>query len=370
VTRRVLWLIKGLGAGGAEHLLVSAAEVRDRSAFAYEAAYLLPWKDTLAGRLTELGVPVWCLATRHEADPRWAWRLRRLLHEREYDIVHAHSPYVAGVARLVTSSLPRRRRPRLVSTTHNAWDTFALPTRLLNAVTAPLDDALLAVSPQVTASMWPRSRGRAETLLHGVALDRVRAAAASRSAERARLGIAPRELVVGTVANYTAQKDYPTLLAAARIVTAADRAVRFCAVGQGPLEDEIIRMRDELGLAGRVIVTGYQEDATRVMAGFDVFVLASRFEGLPVALMEALALGLPVVATSVGGVPSAVTDGLEGLLVPPGSPEALAGAIARLTRDPALRHEMAEAARRRGDDFDIARAVRRVEAVYRQVVGP
>ena len=101
---RVLWLIKGLGAGGAEQLLVSMAGARDRAIAEVDVAYLLPWKDALVPALAETGVSVTCLGVTNERDPRWALGLRRLIAERQYDVVHVHSPYVAGVARLVARS--------------------------------------------------------------------------------------------------------------------------------------------------------------------------------------------------------------------------------------------------------------------------
>jgi glycosyltransferase involved in cell wall biosynthesis len=123
-----------------------------------------------------------------------------------------------------------------------------------------------------------------------------------------------------------------------------------------------------LGLGDRVLLLGRRDDAVRVLAACDVFTMASDNEGLPVALMEALALGLPVASTAVGGIPEAVTDGVEGLLVPPKDPEALTDAIARLTGDDELRAAMAAAARRAGERFDIRTAVTRIEQVYHGLV--
>ena len=117
--------------------------------------------------------------------------------------------------------------------------------------------------------------------------------------------------------------------------------VRFVAVGQGPQEAETRQLHDDLGLADRVILTGFRDDAVRVMGACDIFTLASKWEGLPVALMEALALGLPVVATEVGGVAEEMHDGVDALLVPPRDPVALADAIERVVTDPRLRERLA-----------------------------
>ena len=120
-----------------------------------------------------------------------------------------------------------------------------------------------------------------------------------------------------------------------------------------------------MGLTEQVILTGLREDAVRVMGACDIFTLASQWEGLPVALMEALALGLPVVATSVGGVGEEMQDGVDAVLVPPRDPVALADGIERVAIDPLLRERLSLAAFSRAGDFDVRRAVERVEAAYR-----
>lgn len=377
---RVLWLVKGLGPGGAERLLVAAAGAADHTAFAYEAAYLLPYKDHLVGELVAAGVPVTCLGGGRDWDLRWAARLARRLRSDPVDVVHLHSPYVAGIVRPLVRSLPRRLRPHVVTTEHNAWSTFAAPTRYLNALTARWDEATFAVSEETLRSMSPRVAARAEVLVHGVGLEALRARRAERDAARAELGVPDDTVLVGTVANYRAQKDYPTLLrAAARVAatasptafpsgTATGPRVRFVAVGQGPEEAEIQALHRRLGLAGTLTLTGFRPDATRVLVACDLFCLSSRWEGLPVALMEALALGLPVVATAVGGVAETITPGREGLLVPPGDPDALAEAILDLAADPDRRAAMADAAAQAAERFDIRRAVRRLEATYRTLV--
>ena len=365
---RVLWLIKGLGPGGAEGLLVASAAAIDRAAFDVEVVYLLPWKDHLVARLEALGVPCTCLEVSDERDLRWTVKLRRLLRERNFDVVHMHSPYAAAFARLVVRSLPKRERPRLVTTEHNPWFTYKRATRLANALTAPLDDAIIAVSDETRRS-FPRGRcRRAETLVHGVPLDEIRACAPDRDAVRRELGVGDETLLVGTVANYHPKKDWPNLLHAARRVADADTSIRFCAVGQGPLEAEVIELRERLHLQPSVILTGHRPDAVRVMAGFDVFVLASVWEGLPVALMEACALGLPIVATRVGGIAERFRDDADALLVPPRRSDLLAAAVLRVAGDAALRARLSAASTCNAEQFDVRCTIRHLERVYRSVI--
>jgi glycosyltransferase involved in cell wall biosynthesis len=356
---RVLWLIKGLDPGGAELLLASLAEVRDRESFEYEAAHLIPWKRAVVGSLQGSGVMVHCLDGPREWHLGWAVRLRRLVLDRGYDVVHIHSPYVAGVARLALRTLPSTTRPRLVYTEHLPWEGYGTPTRLLNRLTFGLDDRQVAVSRTVQRSVPYRRQQRMKVLFHGVRIDHVRRDLPARDEVRAELGVKAGEVLIGTVAHYRRQKAYPVLLRAAL-------PVRFVAVGHGPQEAEIRALHRQLGLGDRFLLTGFRRDATRILAACDIFVLASDNEGLPVALMEALALGIPVVATAVGGVPECVEDGVEGVLVRPGRPRRLAAALARLAADGQTRARMSLAAAQLGRGFSIERTARRLEAIYRE----
>lgn len=366
---RVLWLVKGLGPGGAETLLLSAARTADRERFDYSVAYLLPWKDHLVKRLQEQGVEVHCLDAASPLRPGWILRLRSLLEHGGFDVLHLHSPLVAGIARVVVRTMPAGRRPAVVSTEHNTWWSYARGTRWLNALLYRRDDFRFAVSHEVHSTIWPTYRSGVEVLVHGLVLGDVEAALQDRAAVRAELGVGNGQVVVGTVANFRAQKGYPDLLAAAAAVLAEVPNARFIAVGQGPLEDEVRRRHAELGLGDRFQLLGYREDVLRVLGACDVFVLASLHEGFPVAVMESLAAGVPLVATSVGGVPDAVRDGVEGLVVPPGRPDLLADRLLRMVTDEAFRARCAAAAREAGQQFDIAAAVSRMEQVYVELSG-
>lgn len=364
---RVLWLVKGLGPGGAETLLLSAARVADHNRFAYEVAYVLPWKDHLVERLQQVGVGVHCLDGGNIKHPGWILRLRSLLRREHYDVLHLHSPLVAGIARLVVRTLPRTSRPAIVSTEHNTWWSFSPLSRRLNALLYRRDAARFAVSTEVQSTIWPRVRPGVEVLVHGLVLADVEEAARHRPAARAELGADDETVVIGTVANFRSQKGYPDLLAAAAQVLAQAPHALFVAVGQGPLENEVRRRRDELGLGERFRLLGYRDDVPRVLAACDVFVLASLHEGFPVAVMEALAAGVPLVATAVGGVPDAVTDGQEGFTVPPARPDLLAKRLLQLVTDADLRGQCAANARSAGRQFDIRIATRRLEEAYADV---
>lgn len=359
---RVLWLIKGLGPGGAEQLLLLAAGAIDRDRFTYRLAYVRPDKTHLVPEFEALGLVPERLGERTPGRLGWLTDLRRAM--AGADVVHAHSPVLASVARLLARTLPRSHRPAVVVTEHNEWSSHRLPTRLLNGLTTPLDAHHWAVSDQVRDTMWPSRRQRYEVLIHGIDTEAVPAAPDARARLRAELGVADDEVLSLTVANLRKNKDYPNLLRAARRAVDAEPRLRFAAVGQGPLADEVATLHAELGLGDRFQLLGFRRDVHELMAAADIFTLGSAHEGLPVAVMEAFAAGLPVVATEVGGLPHQVRQGVEGLLVPPGHDAALADALVAVARDDDRRAAMAEAARARASDYDIRTAVTAQEAVY------
>jgi len=364
---RVLWLATGLGPGGTEQLLVTTARRRDRRRLSVRVAYLLPHKSQLVADLEAEAVPVECLGCRSVLDLRWLVGLRRSLVRDPVDVLHAHNPVTALGGRIVARSLPRRLRPRLIVTDHNVWDSYKPVVRWVDGLTSRWDDARFTVSEAVRASLPAPIQQRSHVVVQGIEVERVRAQRAERAAVRAELGLDPHAPVVGTVANLREQKAYPDLLAAAVDVLERRPDARFVAVGQGPLEAEIRALHARLGLGDRFLLLGHRADAVRVMAACDVFVLASHWEGLGVAVMEALALGLPVVATAVGGVPEVVEDGREGFLLPPRRPSELAAAILTLLNDAEACQRMAAAAAQRGAELSIDTAVQRTEAMYHEL---
>lgn len=363
---KVLWLIKGLGAGGAERLIWMFARTGNHASFQYDVAYVVPWASAMVPSIEATGVPVRCLQGSRQLSALWVLRLRRQLRTRRYDIVHVHSPSVAAVVRLLVRSIPRSQRPLVMSTEHCTWWSYRASTRWANAVTCRLDAARIAVSTQVKQSMWRRAQDGVEVIVHGVMAEELdRMDRTDREAVRSSLGILPDEILIISVGNFRSQKAYSDLLTAAREVIDRCQRTRFVAIGYGPLESQVRSQHARLALGDRFQLLGYREDVASVLAASDVFALASLYEGGPIALLEALAAGLPVVVTSVGFVPDIVTDGVEGFVVPPGQPDLLAERLARLAVDGPLRAGMSTSARLRGRSFPVEEAVHRVEATYR-----
>jgi glycosyltransferase involved in cell wall biosynthesis len=261
----------------------------------------------------------------------------------------------------------------LVYTEHSLWNKAAVLTKALNRSTVGIDQALVVVSVAARDALPRGLRSRARVVVHGI--DRTRFAldleqrAVLRREVRAELGVPDEEVLALTVANLRSEKGYDVLLEAARRCVAVRAPVRFVAIGRGLPEDEAVVRSQAEGLDGHFSFLGTRTDTARLMAGADVFVLPSHQEGLPVALMEAMSAGLPVVATIVGGVPDVVTDEVEGLLVAPHRPDLLAEAIGRVARDSDLRVRLAVASETRSEVFDVRVATRAIEALYDELLG-
>ncbi len=180
---------------------------------------------------------------------------------------------------------------------------------------------------------WNR-RAPVTPLLNGVPVEAIRAEAAHGAGLKADLGIAPERPVVGTVAVFRPQKRLLDWLEVAKRVAGLRQDVVFIMVGDGPDMPLIRAKLAELGLQDRVYLTGFREDGRRLMGLMDIYLMTSDYEGLPIALLEAMALAKPVVATAVGGIPEVITHGQEGYLASPGAVETLAGYILRVLNDP------------------------------------
>ena len=367
---RVLWLIKGLGLGGAERLLATMASKVDRQRFDIEVAYLLPWSANLRPEFDALGVRTFCLDARWTGEFGWPNRLRSLLRREDYELIHTHSPVPAIAARLLAD-----RSVPIVHTEHNLWSSYRAPTYLVNAATFGRNAAAIAVSEAVRASMVrPRWLDRGElpfieTLHHGLDLDAVHRGPIARAVARSTLGVEDGRPIVGSVASFTPQKDHAGLLDAFARVRAQVPDAQLLLIGAGPLEQQVRSLVGKLGLQDHVRLLGRRTDVAELLPGFDVFVLGSRFEGLPISLLEAMASEIACVATHVGGIPEALRDGHDGRLVPPGDPETLGAAIVALLSDASARFSLATAGCERvRARFSIDRAVLRTEELYRELL--
>lgn len=360
---RILLLIKGLGVGGAERLLEAALPHLDRERYDYRVAFLLPWKTALVPAFVAAGVPVHDLTMRVAGDPRVLGRLVALLRRERIDLVHAHLP-IAGVLARLGARLAGVRH--VVYTEHNVPARYVLPTRLLNRATYKMNDVVIAVSDEVRRAIERYANGRPQiiTVQNAVDAGMLAAVPIERETVRKEFGFPVDATIVVTVGNLTLKKGHTYLLAAASQVLAAHPEARFLIVGQGPLADDLRADAARHGLNGRLVFAGFRPDAVRIVAASDVFVLSSLHEGLPLALLEAMAMGKPSVVTHVGGIPE-VADERSSVIIEPQDPDALAAAISALLASADRRAQMGAAARAQAEArYGVPQMVRALEQVY------
>ncbi|HEX6201452.1 MAG TPA: glycosyltransferase [Thermoanaerobaculia bacterium] len=364
--RRVFHLIKGLGRGGAEGLLPQQVSRRG-GCYDYAVGYFLPHKAELAPDLVAAGAEVTCFGARGAAGMlARTGAVARWLREGGADVCHAHLPLAGVVGRLAA----RRAGVPLVYTEHNLLERYRPPTRWADLATWRWQRLVVAVSADVAASIRRHAGERVpvEVVLNGIDVERYAAPPGAGEALRRAYGIAAGAPLVGTVAVMRRQKRLDRWLEAAAGIAAAQPGARFLVVGDGPLRGETEAHAGRLGLAGRVVFAGLRADVARHLAAMDVVLVSSDYEGLPLAVLEAMAAGRPVVAPAVGGLPEVLDEGC-GRLVPPADAAALADAVLDLVADPALAARLGEAAQRRaGERFGIERMTRDLEAIYDRVL--
>lgn len=358
---RVLWLTKGLGRGGTEHLLVLLARNLDPAAFDITVAYTLPHKDSLVPDLREAGAHVRCLGS--ERRPRaWPARLWMLLRDGRYDVVHTHSPVLAGLARL----MPAGRGARFLHTEHSEWGRYRLPSRWVNRLTYSRNRHVFAVSEAVRRSIRPIPGLRVppvEVLYHGIDESKVRSGCAARRSARTTLGLGDGPLI-GSVGSLTPKKGHSTLIAAMPDVRTVVPGAQLVIIGGGPRQSELEAEAEAAGLTNCVHLLGVRSDVQELLPAFDLFALASNDEGLGLALIEAMAAGVPCVATAVGGINEVVRHGASGLLVPPADPSRFAAAIIELLEDDQRRATYASQALEDAKRFSMDGATRTLAAAY------
>lgn len=301
-------------------------------------------------------------------------QLTRLIRRVRPHIVHTHTAKAGAVGRVAAWLAGV---PVIVHTYHgHVLDGYFTPrkTRAFVAIErwlARRADCLLAVSDTVRRELLDRgigTSGRLRVVPLGLDLDRFVAADAGRGHLRRELGVKPDTPLTGIVARLVPIKAHETFLAMAALLAGRTEG-HFVVVGDGERRAELERLAQDAGLNGRMHFLGWRADLERIYADLDVVVLTSRNEGSPVALIEALAAGRPVVATRVGGVPDVVHDGVSGVLVGAADVEGLASAVEQLMRDPARGQRLGEAGREHVRQvYGAKRLLRDIDDLYQELL--
>jgi glycosyltransferase involved in cell wall biosynthesis len=340
-------LLHGLRVGGAE---VLAAGLARRFRHVFRCFFVcLDELGSLGQQLREEGFPVWLLRREPGLDFGCPWRLAKLLRRERVDLLHAHqyTPFFYGMTARILC-----RRPPVLFTEHGRWyPDFPRRKRIFaNRLLLERRDRVVGVGQSVRQALIDNEgfpSHRVQVIYNGVDLAPLADAAPQRSLIRSELGVGNREWLILQVARLDELKDHATAVRTLAHVVARGTKAQLVLVGEGPEESKIRQLVQRYQLEHEVRFLGLRTDIPRLLAAADLFLLTSVSEGIPLTLIEAMAVGLPVVSTRVGGVQEVIDDGKTGLLAPRGDDVGLAEKVLHLINNPPLRRQMGELGRER-----------------------
>ncbi len=366
-------ILYSLTVGGAERLVVNLCLHADRTRYQPACISLREPQNSHYERiLQESGIPLYYLyKTEGQADWQVYRRLDRLFREYRPQVVHTH---ILGLNYAYPLML-KYRTPVRIHTIHSLaqremgvrvgkW-TRILAFRYRMGGVVPV-----AIADEVARTV-ERLYGykNLPVIPNGIPVDEYAPNPEKRAQFRAAHGVGHDAIVIVHVGRFVALKNHALLLRAFAQLQ-SKQSLHLWLVGDGELRPAMEQLTQELGLAERVRFWGLREDVADILNAADIFALPSQHEGNPMALMEAMAAGLPVVASRVGGIPELIAESETGILVEPNAEQSLIQALQSLTANAALRLQMGQAARQRASErFDIRQTVRQYEALYAQKLG-
>ena len=363
---KVMFLIWSLDQGGAEQVVLNLAIGLDRQKFE-PVICCLNEKGRYAFRAEAAGIRIEALGKRGRVDFGFLGRLTKLIRREKIDLIHSHlftSNLWGRVASWITG-VP------IVSTEHNV-DHWKKPYHFwMDRIVACISAKVICVSKKVEdfyLEKVPALRSRTLVIYNGIDTEFFKPGG-EREKVRERLGIPVGRLIAGAVGRLVPQKRQQDFIEALAQLKRAGQNVGGILVGDGPERSALEKKAQEAGLTKEIIFTGFCDNTPELYAAMDVFVLCSEREGFPMTVLEAMAAGLPVVATDVGGVSECVENGKTGFLIQPGDPEAIAHALLRLFANTDIRTFLAQnAGELVRNEFSIMQMAERHEELYSEVL--
>ena len=307
-------------------------------------------------------------------DARALLRLYSYFRRTRPDVVHTHSSKAGILGRMAAKAT---RVPVVVHTVHG-WSFHPGQSKPvyqgylgLEKLCAPLCQALVCVAqPDMTEgqALGIGKPSQYRLIRSGIEVRIYRDVELTQAEARQRVGLPTDAFIVGCVGRLSAQKAPLDLLRAFEVVARQHADAHLALVGDGPLRGEVALAAQAAGIAERVHFLGLRRDVPQLLRAFDCFALASKWEGLPRTLPQAMAAGLPIVATQIAGVPDAVVEGENGFLAPVGEPEQLGAALLTLADDPALCARMGQVGQERVEEFSAQRMAQQHEALYEELL--
>jgi glycosyltransferase involved in cell wall biosynthesis len=361
---KVLHVIKSLGRGGAEMLLPETIRLHDRDRFEFHVIYFLPWKNQLVQTLEQTGAKVSCFSASNNIQLLFQARtISQYVKRNQINLMHAHLPWAGFVSRLVH----RITKVPLLYTEHNKQERYHFLTRWLNRFTFNWQSMAIAVSGDVADSIQKNIHPvvPVKLVLNGVNVDLFQRNPEDGARVRASLSIDTDAVVIGTVAVFRFQKRLIEWLQVFHEAAAHEPKLIGIIVGDGPLKPDILQRVKALNLEGRVHFAGLQTEVRPWFSAMDIFMMSSIFEGLPIAMLEAMSMTCAIVTTDAGGIKEVIRHAVDGLMVPVDQWKNLTDCLIVLSKDDNRRKMLGAAARERViQSFGMTRMVGELEQLY------
>ena len=362
---KILHIIKSLGRGGAEVLLPETIKLHNQEKFEFHVIYFLSWKNQMVEPILSAGGKVKCFNSSNNLKLLTQYKNVMSYCKSHYiDLIHCHLPWSGFLGRFIFSST----KIPVVYTEHNIQERYHPATKFLNKLSFNFQSLALAVSEDVNRSIQENiSPGiRVKTVLNGVNTKRFERDPQKAKFIRSHYRIPENAPVIGNIAVFRKQKNLKLWLSAFQEISKSHPEAIGLLVGAGPEEEELKSMIEHLGLTDKIVLPGLQTDTISYFSAIDIFMMSSNFEGLPIALLEAMSMKCAVVSTKAGGVVEVVRDKKDGLLCNCQDSAALASLCSELLVDKQkLANFKAQARQRVELFFSLEKMVRDLEDIYR-----
>ncbi len=361
---KILHIIKSLGRGGAETLLPESLKLHDKAAFEFHYIYFLPWKDQMVSEIQDAGGIVTCLEAKDNIKLMLqAGKVIRYCREYKIDLIHCHLPWAGFLGRWVH----KRTGIPVLYTEHNKQERYHRITYTLNKFSFNKQSLAIAVSDDVKESIMQNISPSipVRTILNGVNTESYKRDTDAGLDLRKELKITEKAPVIGTIAVFRFQKRLVEWLKVFKEVHQTKPEVRGVIVGDGPLKEEILAERQRLGLEEVVHMAGLQTEVRPYLSAMDIYMMTSSFEGLPIALLEAMSMECAIASTRAGGIGEVIRNEQEGLLANVDEWINLVPAVTSMLENEGHLKDLAKNARERVvKSFSMKRMVNDLESIY------
>ncbi len=365
----VLHIIKSLGRGGAEILLPETLSKHNKNKYRFHYIYFLPWKNQMVAQLEKEGGKVTCLSAKNNVEILCrVFQIAAYLKEHNIKLIHCHLPWAGIVGRIAG----KMANIRVIYTEHCTWEIYNKLTRFFNKLSFSRQEKVIAVSADVAKSIktnYGKSKPNVQVILNGINTEKFSNHITFSKDIKSELNIAANSIVIGTICVFRLQKRLDIWLQIAKDIHALLPSTFFIIVGDGQLKNEIQTKASEIGMKNYIHFAGLQTEIRPYLKAIDIFMMTSEFEGLPIALLEAMSMGCLPACTNAGGIADLIEDNVNGIVVPAADPMQLIDRLTECMQSPVKIMSMKKAARKTvTENFSLEKMVDELETIYDNVL--